>query len=224
MSTKQITDNAALMLSIQERCNDRGSKLVLDGWGGDATRRELDKHFPRLTKPKPAATPAAVQIVVPARTKRTVENMGSLNKKARPKLEAFLVDAEQAMAVHGVRVEVISGLRSWGQQAELYAQGRTKPGRIVTKARPGSSWHNYGLAIDLGLFRGGVYLDEADPKLTAKLYAELGKLAAAMGIEWAGTWKSFPEGPHFQWNGGLTLADARKRMKAVNYDVQLLFT
>ena len=56
---KQITDNAALMLSIQERCNDRGSKLKLDGWGGDATRRELDKHFPRLTQPHLSPTPLA---------------------------------------------------------------------------------------------------------------------------------------------------------------------
>jgi len=156
------------------------------------------------------------------RTKRTIENLGSLNKKALAKLEPFVAAAELAMEKHGVKVEVISGLRSWAAQAALFAQGRTKPGRIVTKARPGSSWHNYGLAIDLGLFSNGVYLDEVDPKRADRLYQEIGTIAARMGIEWAGNWKSFPEGPHFQVTFGLTLAAARQRLQEVNFDIQKL--
>lgn len=159
---------------------------------------------------------------VPPRTKRTIENLGSLNKKALAKLEPFVKAAEELMATQGVRVEVISGLRSWAAQAALYASGRTKPGRIVTKARPGSSWHNYGLAIDLGLFQAcnGLYLDEGKPKLADALYQQIGKLAAQRGIEWAGTWKSFQETPHFQVTFGLTLTQARERLAAANYDVQ----
>jgi len=34
------------------------------------------------------------------------------------------------------------------EQAALYAIGRTAPGKIVTKARPGESYHNHGLAYD----------------------------------------------------------------------------
>jgi peptidoglycan L-alanyl-D-glutamate endopeptidase CwlK len=156
------------------------------------------------------------------RTKRTIENLGSLNKKAAAKFEPFLVAAESAMAAKGVTVEVISGLRSWAAQAALYAQGRTKPGRIVTKARPGSSWHNYGLAIDLGLFKNGVYLDEKKPAEADKLYAEIGKIAAKLGIEWAGNWKTFTETPHFQVTFGKTLAELREKMPAVGYDVNKL--
>lgn len=154
------------------------------------------------------------------RTKRTIENLGSLNKKTLAKLDPFLQEAEAAMAAEGVTIEVISGLRSWAAQAALFAQGRTKPGPIVTKARPGSSWHNYGLAIDLGLFKGGKYLDSANPAYAAKLYAILGRIAAKHGVEWAGTWKSFPEGPHFQVTFGLSLAQARERMQAANFDIQ----
>ncbi len=154
------------------------------------------------------------------RTKRTIENLGSLNKKALAKFEPFLVESEAAMSKEGVTIEVISGLRSWAAQAALYAQGRTKPGRIVTKARPGSSWHNYGLAIDLGLFKNGVYLDERNPAFADKLYAKIGAIAAKHGIEWAGTWKSFTETPHFQVTFGLSLAEARSRMEARGYDVQ----
>lgn len=156
------------------------------------------------------------------RTKRTIENLGSLNKKALAKFDPFLVAAEKAMASKGVTVEVISGLRSWAAQAALYAQGRTKPGRIVTKARPGSSWHNYGLAIDLGLFSNGVYLDEVDPRRADALYAEIGRIAEVHGIEWAGNWKTFQESPHFQVTFGKTLAELRIKMEPLGYDIQKL--
>ena len=153
-------------------------------------------------------------------TKRTLENLAGLNRKFRAQVEKFLIAAEPICEHHGITIEIISGLRSWAQQAALYAQGRTKPGPIVTKARPGSSWHNYGLAIDLGLFSGGKYLDSADPKRADRIYRELGALAATRGIEWAGTWKTFTESPHFQNRFGMTLAELRAKMESVGYDVQ----
>lgn len=155
------------------------------------------------------------------RTKRTIENLGSLNRKARAVLEPFYTEVELFLdGKGGFKVEVISGLRSWEAQAALFASGRTRPGPIVTKARPGSSWHNYGLAIDLGLFKNGVYLDEKQPAVADRLYAEIGRIAAKHGVEWAGTWKSFQETPHFQVTFGLSLAQARERLVAANYDVQ----
>jgi len=156
------------------------------------------------------------------RTKRTIENLGSLNKKARAVLEPFVTDCETALAPYNVTVEVISGLRSWATQAYLYASGRTRKGPIVTKARPGSSWHNYGLAIDLGLFQSGVYLDEKKPEVADSIYAILGKIAAKHGVEWAGTWKSFQETPHFQVTFGQTLAQVRAKMEANGQDIQKL--
>lgn len=54
----------------------------------------------------------------------------------------------------------VSGLRSFVTQEALYVQGRTKPGDIVTWARPGLSYHNYGLATDWAFFRedDGLYI------------------------------------------------------------------
>lgn len=153
-------------------------------------------------------------------TKRTLENLAGLNRKFRAQAEAFLKAAQPICERHSITIEVISGLRSWAQQSALYAQGRTKPGPIVTKARAGSSWHNYGLAIDLGLFAGGKYLDSADPKRADRIYKELGTLAASMGIEWAGTWKTFTESPHFQNRFGISIAEAKAKMEAVGFDVQ----
>lgn len=58
----------------------------------------------------------------------------------------------------------VSYIRTFGEQARLYAQGRTTPGRKVTNAKPGFSPHNYGLAKDYMLFRSGIPVnDPSDP-------------------------------------------------------------
>jgi peptidoglycan L-alanyl-D-glutamate endopeptidase CwlK len=154
-------------------------------------------------------------------SKRTLENLSGLNRKARAKFEQFLAAAQPILAKHGANAEVLSGLRSYQQQAALYAQGRTKPGKIVTNARPGSSWHNYGLAIDLGLFKNGVYLDAKNPRLSDRIYAELGQLAKSMGVEWAGYWTSFQETPHFQYRPGIaSITAAKAKLQANGMDIQ----
>lgn len=75
----------------------------------------------------------------------------------------------------------IVGYRSFEEQDKLFKMGRTtmglpcmckKPclkhplGLIVTKSRPGLSYHNYGIATDWGYFDKGRYvaLSYADPR------------------------------------------------------------
>src|SRR5215471_18388685 len=48
----------------------------------------------------------------------------------------------------GIEILVVQGLRTWAEQDALYAQGRTASGQIVTNARGGQSYHNFGLAVD----------------------------------------------------------------------------
>ncbi|WP_439648439.1 M15 family metallopeptidase [Aquimarina aggregata] len=55
----------------------------------------------------------------------------------------------------GIRLQVTSAFRSWKEQAQLYNQGRSSPGQIVTHAKAGESYHNYGLAFDVVEIRSG---------------------------------------------------------------------
>ncbi|WP_305953442.1 M15 family metallopeptidase [Paenibacillus sp. P32E] len=48
-------------------------------------------------------------------------------------------------------IVITQGLRTIAEQDALYAQGRTKPGQIVTNARGRTSYHNFGLAVDFAL-------------------------------------------------------------------------
>ena len=94
------------------------------------------------------------------------------------------------------------------QSQGINAQGRTKPGQVVTKARGGYSWHNFGLAFDIGIFSqdGKQYYGESPD------YAVCGKIGESLGLEWGGSWPNFKDEPHFQMNPkGYTLAQLRER-------------
>ena len=69
-------------------------------------------------------------------------------RQLHPALAAAVRDTIADLAGRGLVVEIVQGLRTFAEQDELYAQGRTKPGQIVTQARGGESNHNYGLAAD----------------------------------------------------------------------------
>lgn len=63
-----------------------------------------------------------------------------------------------ALLAEGITIRVVQGLRTWAEQSALYAKGRNLAGQIVdpkevvTHARPGSSFHNFGLAVDCAPF------------------------------------------------------------------------
>lgn len=111
-------------------------------------------------------------------------------------------------------------LRTFKEQEDLYAQGRTKPGRIVTNAKSGRSWHNYGLAIDIVLLvGGGVSWDistdfDNDGKSD---WIEVVQVFKEYGWEWGGEWR-FKDNPHFQKTLGLNINDTHKRYLAGKRD------
>jgi peptidoglycan LD-endopeptidase CwlK len=140
---------------------------------------------------------------------RTEANIATLLPKAQDAARIFMGRAVPAMAKHGITVKIIGGTRTYKEQNALYAKGRGIPGRKVTNARGGYSWHNFGIAWDIGLFdAAGRYLEES-PR-----YAECGKIGADLGLVWGGSWKSFPDEPHFQLNLGLDMAACRARVAA----------
>ena len=102
--------------------------------------------------------------------------------------------------------------RSPAEQAQLYAQGRTAPGKIVTNAKPGQSMHNVtlggqpaSLAIDVVPLRNGKPVwDNTDP-----IWQQVGAAGEQAGLEWAGRWKRFREFPHFQDPHAQALRDSQ---------------
>lgn len=114
----------------------------------------------------------------------------------------------------GIYVQISEGHRPNARQNELFAQGRTKPGNIVTNARAGQSWHNYGVAVDFFLTSNDG--SEAIWTVNSKWrrVAEIGK---SLGFEWGGDWTMERDGivdyPHLQMTGGLSLSQLQAGKK-----------
>lgn len=144
---------------------------------------------------------------------RTMKNIRTLDPKAQDRFIQFSRIAKGVAASMGCDYVMISGQRSWADQDALYAQGRTKPGPVVTKARGGYSNHNFAIAGDYGVFRGKSYLDNADTKLAAQVHAAVAVHARRLGFEWGGDWKGLKDFPHFEISTGLSMAEKRDLWK-----------
>ena len=94
------------------------------------------------------------------------------------------------LAAEGLTFKVTSGNRTQAEQDALYAQGRTKPGKVVTWTR--RSRHIGGRAIDLTLFSG------KNPVWESKHYDRAGVIGEELGLVWGGRWKRTPDRPHFE--------------------------
>ena len=109
-------------------------------------------------------------------------------------------------AAAGLALMVTQGLRSMAEQDRLYAQGRTAPGKIVTKARAGQSYHNFGLAFDVLVLDA---MGKADWSSTNPGWARAGVVGEDLGLEGGGRWTGIVDLPHFQYTGGVSLARCR---------------
>jgi peptidoglycan L-alanyl-D-glutamate endopeptidase CwlK len=134
---------------------------------------------------------------------RTESNIQTLQPKAQRRARQFLTAVTEQLAKDGLVFKIISGTRTYDEQNELFAHGRTKPGPIVTRARGGQSNHNFGVAWDIGIFRNGEYIPES------KLYQNAGAIGKGQGLEWGGDWRSIQDEPHFQAIAEADLANVR---------------
>lgn len=111
-------------------------------------------------------------------------------------------------------------LRTFAEQAEIYAKGRTAPGKIVSNARPGRSWHNYGMAVDIVLLVGGGALWDIKTDFDGDGKADWTEAAQTFkefGWDWGGEWR-FKDYPHFQKTLGNTIDQMHKRFLSGKVD------
>ncbi len=103
----------------------------------------------------------------------------------------------------GHQIAIAQTLRTIEEQDALYAQGRTKPGNIVTWAKGGESFHNFGVAFDFcPLVNGKLDWNNLE------LFKKIGTVGKSLGLEWGGDWpKPKTDLPHFEYKCGFTLKD-----------------
>lgn len=141
------------------------------------------------------------------RDKISHERAQQLHPKVRDEVIS-LIDQVEAGFPPNIAVRIVQGLRTIKEQDALYAKGRTTPGSIVTNAKGGSSYHNYGLAIDFAILidkDGNGRYDELswdikkdNDKDGVADWLEVVKVFEAAGWEWGGKWSSIKDYPHVQ--------------------------
>ncbi len=118
-----------------------------------------------------------------------------------PRIREALYRILPAMETFGHPMTVFEGVRSPGRQAALYAQGRTRPGKIVTNVDgldPSKCTHfaqadGFGHAVDcVFLVDGG---PSWDPNLPWQVY---GAMVRALGLTWGGDWPHLRDFPHLE--------------------------
>jgi len=100
----------------------------------------------------------------------------------------------------GVVIRITQGLRTWAEQDALYAQGRTAQGNIVTNAKGGQSWHNFGVAVDF------VPMDQIPPapdwNVNHPVWQQIIKAGESLGLYSGDEFEHVQKDePHFQLTG-----------------------
>lgn len=99
-------------------------------------------------------------------------------------------------------LRITQGLRTFDEQTDLYAQGRTTKGTKVTNAKAGFSYHNYGLAVDLCYIINGKAVWQVDEDFR-KIVSQF----KSKGFYWGGDFKSFKDYPHFEKGFGYSVGE-----------------
>ena len=119
--------------------------------------------------------------------------------KLHPELQVCVNKFLEECEKQGLNVLITETLRTLEEQEALYAQGRTKPGNIVTNARGYQSPHAWGVAFDFCRNEKGREYDNSDG-----FFEFVGEIAKTIfdnteyDLFWGGDFKSFVDKPHVE--------------------------
>lgn len=115
-------------------------------------------------------------------------------KNLVPELKTKLAMFQRACVAAKIDVIITQGYRTPAEQDALYAQGRTKPGKIVTYLRgtgKNPSKHCLGKAFDI-CFLANKKASYSGP------WEKVGEIGVKCGLTWGGNWRDFVDKPHFE--------------------------
>ena len=149
-------------------------KAIFQDWSQSAPEREVARHLSRV-----------------ALFGYEKKDMASLYPDVETK--AFLLIQE--MQKQKMPIYIVENFRSAKKQNEYFSKGRTIPGSVITNAKGGESYHQYGLAFDVAFEKYNWTPPSPD------WWALLGKEGEKLGLVWGGSFRDYG---HFEWHPGFT--------------------
>lgn len=133
-----------------------------------------------------------------------------------PELAARVRKMSDTLALLGIEIRVVQGLRTVAEQDALYNQGRTTPGKIVTNCRGGRSYHNLGLAVDCVPSTHGPDMPyDPDWDSGHPVWKQMEAIGADLGLTVGALWRTFPDAPHFQLTGQYPVGKPTDELSAI---------
>ena len=129
------------------------------------------------------------------------QNNQRLLSQVNPSLASAAWKIIEGAQQRGYTLIVAEGYRTVEKQNEYYAQGRTKPGNIITYKKGGESKHNIGEAVDFDFIING-----RQSNASGNNWSLIGSSARQLGLIWGGDWKSFKDLRHVEMPKGYALS------------------
>jgi len=111
-----------------------------------------------------------------------------LTHDMQEKFHAFKLGMREA----GIDFILTCTRRTQEEQNDLYEQGRSKPGPVVTWTR--KSKHIEGKAFDIVIMKNG----KPDWNVTDPDWTRAGEIGRRAGLNWGGSWAKSKDFPHFE--------------------------
>ena len=130
---------------------------------------------------------------------RSEAAIATLYSGLRPKAREFIKGANEKLAPKCEVAKITQGLRTTTEQNNIPSAN--------TRARGNTSYHVWGLAFDIDIFRHDsatgkdTLVGDSDKTLdpTLRSLASIGK---GLGLQWGGEFTTIYDAPHYQWNLG----------------------
>ena len=140
------------------------------------------------------------------------EKIKTLHPEIRNATSSMLTNLKK----DNINVEISLATRTYEEQDRLYSKGRNEKGeiidesKVVTYAKGGQSYHNFGLAFDVEVYNeNGTKNWNKQSEAWQKVINEGKKQGFVAGAEW----NDFPDLPHFENSFGNT-------QSALRYNIQ----
>jgi len=115
-------------------------------------------------------------------------------KWLHPELIPIVEKLQQLCRDAGLPLLITETFRTKERQDELYAQGRTAKGNIVTNVKYPDSAHCWGVAFDFCRNVKGREYSNVD-----NFFNKVAALGKPLGLTWGGDWTGFVDMPHFEF-------------------------
>lgn len=152
---------------------------------------DIQKYVPEYSKPTYISYDGFPEV----RSDMVMRGIDKLHPQLQVCVNKFLEECRK----QGLNVLITETLRTQEEQEELYAQGRTKPGKIVTNCKGYQSPHCWGVAFDFCRNVKGKEYDNTDG-----FFERVGEIAKTIfdnteyDLFWGGDFKTFVDKPHVE--------------------------